>query len=372
MANQELYNQAMNLANRLFISLRKNVLREPMFSWQEVSLVVDCFIKMQELLPYIVNHDEKYIAFELLELYSKNFKKDIDIRFELQNLHIIPYFESLITHLYDSRVLKITICHIVNEIDILKKSWENSCEDDSNIITSSQGSYSPDECLLELSKEFSKHKKLTCAEEFRIACNYKKEFYSLPYGNNFSVESRLLETEYSNSLPPRNDRRIKFEEAVCVWPFCCGYARILRKDGRWGFISMENNSIKLLADNILYANDYCCDRAKVQYTDSNSSFSYIGLSQEDCFNRRFIEASDFVGGYALVSDEYCNNFKIDVWGNVAQSDKLRYEANRKSIIKEKEQSCHAYRKRTIYVSDPESEIMDSLSGHGADSELYGF
>ena len=67
MENQALFLQAYGLADSLFVSLRKSILKDYLFSWQEASLIVDCFIKMQELLPYIVNRDEKDIAFDILD-----------------------------------------------------------------------------------------------------------------------------------------------------------------------------------------------------------------------------------------------------------------------------------------------------------------
>lgn len=370
MNNIELQRQALNLAQCLYTFIRKSILKERLFSWQEVSLIVDCFIKMEELLPYLVQHEEKDIAFDILELYSKNYKKDIDNRFETGGLCTIPYFESAISRLCESHVLKQLICHIVNEIKRFKDDWENPSEDYLQFLALSNEVFSPNECLGELSKMFSEHKRLTCYEEYTIERNKKREFFSIPIEAMELLDNESL--NYYDSSNSIDDRIKKLDDAACVWPFKCGYARILHKDGRWGYVSQENNMVKWLEDKVLYAYDFCCDRARVQYSNMNGSYSFLGLNMEDCFHKRFTIANDFVGGIAVVSDEYCDNFQIDVWGNVARSDKYRYEENKRVIIQEREKSCQIKKKGLPRVYDPESEIMDSLSGQSADPEIFGY
>lgn len=370
MINQELRLQALCYAEGLYKSLRKNVLKDSIFPWQEVSLVIDCFIKMEELLPFLVDWEEKDIAFKLMELYAKTYKQDIDKRLEIEKLYIYPYFESLITHLYETKKLKNSICHIVNEIKRLRNNWEDPNEEYLQFLALSNEVFSPNECLVELSRMFSEHKRLTCYEEYTIERNKKKEFFSIPLEVMELLDNGSL--NYYDSSNSIDDRIKKLDDAACVWPFKCGYARILHKDGRWGYVSQENNMVKWLEDKVLYAYDFCCDRARVQYSNMNGSYSFLGLNMEDCFHKRFTIANDFVGGIAVVSDEYCDNFQIDVWGNVARSDKYRYEENKRVIIQEREKSCQIKKKGLPRVYDPESEIMDSLSGQSADPEIFGY
>lgn len=371
MENQALFLQAYGLADSLFVSLRKSILKDYLFSWQEASLIVDCFIKMQELLPYIVNRDEKDIAFDILELYNKNYKTDIDRRFEKVGLFTLPYFESLISNLCEKRILKQLVCRIVNEITRLRSDWENPSEEYLQYIALSDYIYAPDECLRVLSQEFSKNKKLTCREEYIIERNKKGEFFSIPLDLMEFMDNGCLDS-YDDSSASYDVRLDKINDAACVWPFKCGYARILNKDGRWGYISQEDNKVKWLSDNVLYAYDFCCDRARIQFYNMNGAYSFLGLKLEDCFNRRFQNASDFCNGNAIVSDEYYSDFSIDVWGNIIEKDRYRYAAKRNLIIEEREKHNRNNRKEHRCIYDPEEDIMNALSGSGVDPEVYGF
>lgn len=201
--------------------------------------------------------------------------------------------------------------------------------------------------------------------------------------------------EYNNisdffyeELTPYLHLKVSHNDAICIWPFSEGYARVLGKDGRWGYLSQENNKITWININVsyfynlegnktnrinlegsvLYAEDFKCERARLQLDDDNKSYMYLGLCLDDCFGKTFKKASDFKGGYAVVSDEYCENYTIDVFGEIIDADKKRYE----ECKLEKEELEEEIEKRSFRHYDPETEVMRSLMGYGADPELFGF
>lgn len=185
--------------------------------------------------------------------------------------------------------------------------------------------------------------------------------------------------------------KVYHDNAACIWPFYNGYARVIGKDGKWGFLSQEDNEIKWITDNIsefcystrisfykddsivLYVDDFKCERARVQLNDENNSYMFLGLDLDVCFAKTFNYASEFKDGYAMVSDNYCDNYKIDVFGEIIDADKERYEKCMLRVLEEGkgEFELARSRRRNGYY-DPESVIMRSLSGHGCDPELFGF
>jgi len=361
--NMQKINNPIELVNYIHNSLRKGTLSYNSFSWIEVSLTVDCFLKMQNYLPLLMSWEEKDIAFKLIDLYNFEFRNDIDKRFEIQNSFSCPSFESLISSLYEKRVLKKTVCCIVKEITYLRTLEDKSVDS----IGKNKGT-TIDEFLNELYKDFSSCKNLTSNEEYTIVRNSKKEFFSLPKTSMKLVNLELLEQYVDKKDTLKKISRL--EGAACVWPFSCGFARILSKDGKWGYVREEDNLTIWLGDKILYAYDFICERAKVVYAGLKPNCSFIGLTLNNISNKRYYNSSEFNNGYALVSDDYCDDYLIDIWGNVAEKDKIKYNDAKNNKLNNNNYSHNYIRKRRIY--DPESDIMNSLEGFGADPELFGF
>ena len=238
-----------------------------------------------------------------------------------------------------------------------QRNWENSIDDDKLMIF--DFGYPPEKCL----KELITQNKLSCTEYCTIERNTQKQF--------FICKGINLQNYYEPSLRGYDEVNC-INEALCIWPFSDGYARIIGKNGKWGYISYENNHIKWLDDTVLYADDFNCERARIRLNDSNNSYMFLGLCLEDCFNKKFEKATEFKDGFAIVSDYFCDDYRIDVFGNIAEEDKKRYVVKKQEVIKSTYYPFRKGDKRRSVTYDYENEIMDSLSGYGADPDVFGF
>ncbi len=367
--NQLLKEQAFQLIREVYSSLRQNVLQSEMYPWQEVSIVLDCFIKLYNDLESMLTMDEENIYSRLIYLYHHSYKKVIDSRIKASNLCTIQSFEEVLLHLRKMKKLKDTIMFISDEIRIRQQKWNNVDYEDLDSFFDHQSKYSPKECLQELSK----YNQLSCNEPFFVERNSKGDFFIVNGCISFLDDycGYLDNYEDSNSFIGGVK---KYDNAACIWSFCNGFARIISRDGKWGYISEESKDVMWIGENVLYAEDFSCDRGRIQINDSNKSYKFLGLCLDDCFQKSFRKATNYDNGYATVSDEFCEDYHIDVFGNIVDEDKERYEKAKDMILEDRRKGQEAYyrsiRKRNSY--DPETEIMDSLSGNGVDPELFGF
>ena len=359
--NSKLY----ELFLEILCSLRKNVIKDRMIPSQEIYLAIACLLKINDELPKLktMNDDESY-AF-LIDAYSRDNR--LSHIFETVNYYTIPNFEFLIKHLRSVSLLHEIILDISRIIEkkIEKNEWSSLKRD---IIFSSYDDYLPEDIII------------TRGNDGTFASRGE-------YDN--ALENSNLYLDIYNGYPTHP--KVYHDNVVCIWPFSNGYARVIGKDGRWGYLSQEDNIIRWLVfnikyicdlkgkitgvdlkDSVLYADDFKCERARVQLDDERKSFMYLGLCLDDCFGKTFKEASEFKNGYAIVSDEYCDNYTIDVFGEIIDADKKRYEDCRTEIEELEEQKKRMRGRKRFGIYDPESEIMRSLSGHGSDPELFGF
>lgn len=168
----------------------------------------------------------------------------------------------------------------------------------------------------------------------------------------------------------------KQSTAACIWPFCDSYARVLGKNGNWGYISENDLSIKWLDNKVLYADDFSCGLARIQFVDK--SYNFIDEHMRWLSQSNFEYASLFENGIAVVSDTICKHYQIDTKGNVTERDQRRYRIaieyakilRDEEVRKERKRSESKRINNSIY--DPETEIMKSLSGKGADPEFFGY
>ena len=84
--HQRIEEQAFQLVSNIFVSLRNNVLSKNLFPWQEVSLILDCLIKMKNDLASLQKMQEKDIVCSLKDIYNQSYKDIIDKRFEIEGL----------------------------------------------------------------------------------------------------------------------------------------------------------------------------------------------------------------------------------------------------------------------------------------------
>lgn len=353
----------------LLSSIRKNVIKDIQIPYHEICLAIGCFLKINESLPPTTSMDDDETFNYLNELHSK---ETITSKFvEQAHLYSIPNFKYLIKHLRNVGVLHKIIIDILHNIEtkIEKKEWNYLKYD---IITSCYDDYFPEDIII-----------TRCGDgTFATRGEYDKALEE-DYKYIKSLDLYDYYPTHSN---------VYHEEAACIWPFSDGYARVIGKDGRWGYLSQEDNTIKWLDFNVkpicgfdgkvvgvdmegsvLYADDFKCERARVQLDNENNTYMYVGLCLDDCFGKTFKNASEFENGYAVVSDDYCDNYIINVFGEIVDSDKKRYEECKLNTIEGGNGEYELARgsKRNGYY-DPETEIMNSLSGHGADPELFGF
>lgn len=360
--NRQLAEEVNSLAQCLFDSVRNDILIQSEFSWQEVSIIVDCFLRMYNELENLLHVDDSEMPFRLLDIYNNSYKDIIDLRVNTSHLHTISCFYTITNHLCEKGLLRNLVFYLYDEIGKKQKEWENATLDVLRIdFLNPPSKYSPVECIQEM-----------------IKCNYctSQDWLSVKKNSDNVFFTYTIADKYGNLIIDcGNNSNCKFFNfAACIWPFHDGYARVLCKNGKWGYISVENNTVQLIDEKVLYADDYSCERARIQMDDSN--FRYLGLCLEDCFGRSFTKASTFYNGYALVSDVYCSNYHIDVFGNVTEEDKERYELNKANYKKNKKEESMLLKKlqhkRNTSTDDWESIVMDSLSGHGYDPEYFGY
>ena len=168
---------------------------------------------------------------------------------------------------------------------------------------------------------------------------------------------------YSSSGSPHDQR---YEDAACVWPFHEGFARVLGRDGKWGFIDENDLSICWLENIVLYADDFSCGLARVQFVDE--SFNYLKKDFTWMSQVNYNEASIFVNDLAVVSDSICSNFHIGVNGKITDDDLERYK---KAKNERRTLGDYLKTRKNSGTLDPETAIMDTLCGSG-DSDLLGF
>lgn len=374
-SRHESIDQAYQIVDYLYALLRENVLKKDSFSCQEVCLFLDSFIRMRVDINIALvsnNVDDEILSRQLISLYENNYKADVDRRFELEHLYSAHDFSSMVEHFLKEKVLGKAILMLDEEIRQRQYRYDHYDEIDFDTFIHSHYSFSPSEALDKLST----NNIIIDVEQLSII---RKDmiFYTGCIDPPFLVghfgEIKILD-DYDASELLFCGAQI-FKDVCCIWPFSYGYARSLRRDGRWGFLSQETNTIFWLDDNVLYADDFRCERVRIQLKDGFERYYFLDLCLNDCFNKQFIEAGEFENGIAIVSDMVCSNYRIDIHGNVHPDDIEKYTKCKTESLACSKQS----RKRFIHVKnkstepyDPESEIMDSLAGYGVDPECYGF
>lgn len=375
-SRHESIDQAYQIANDLYALLRENVLKNDTFSCQEVCLFLDSFIRMRIDLNIASNSDiidEERLSRQLISLYENSYKADVDRRFELEQLYSAHDFNSLVEHLFNERVLGKAIYVLEEEIRQRQYKFDNYDENDFDAIINYHNGISPNDCLDILAGYII----ITEIEKLAIIRN-KNVFYTAEIDHSFIACGTLEDIETLNHYDESDlffSGVKEFKDVCCIWPFSNGYARTLRRDGRWGFLSQETNTIYWCDENVLYADDFRCERARIQLKDGFECYYFIDLCLRDCFHKRFIDACEFENGLALVSDTVCSNYRIDIYGNVHPDDIENYAKCRKESLACSKQSQKRFfraKNKTTEPYDPETEIMDSLSGYGADPECYGF
>ena len=312
-----------------------------------------------------MNDDDTFIY--LNENHSK--EKEIIEIFESANYYTIPNFKFLLNHLKNNGILHEIIIDIFCNIEEKKKNneWKALMSD---IFFSSYYDYFPEEIIIKRCSDGT----FTTQGELNNAIEEDDGYSYLNLYDNYPSQTKVYH-----------------ENVACIWPFSEGYARVIGKDGRWGFLSQEDNVIRWIDHNImhicdlngnitgidmdgsvLYADNFKCERARVQLDDEKKSYMFLGLCLDDCFGKTFNYASEFENGYAKVSDYYCDYYTINVFGEIIDADKNRYEECMLRVLEEGKGEFAKRRRRRLGYYDPETEIMRSLSGHGADPELYGF
>ena len=354
----------------LYVLLRSEVLNNEKFSWQEVCLFLDSFIIMQKHLNIgkgQPDYDEKRVSDLLIKLYEEYYKESIDKRFEYSHLYSVPNFVFLIKHLQGEKKLGTSIKILLEEIHNRQTRFENYNENDIVELWDCINEYSPIRCLDNLTEL----NVLSHMETLYIKRNNKQSFFTVPEGSFIDSLNDLDEYDPSNIAFVGVK---EFKEVSCIWPFSYGYARVLSRNGIWGDLSVETTEIIWLKENVLYAFDFKCERARIQLNNDFEKYCFIDLCLNECFSKTFNEAQDFNNGETLVSDDYCRSYRIDVLGNIITEDLEKYEKSKKKSIDDSIKSKQLFNKsRKQFISyDGESEIMDSLCGYGADPEIYGF
>lgn len=164
---------------------------------------------------------------------------------------------------------------------------------------------------------------------------------------------------------------------ACIWPFYDGHARVLGKDGRWGYMSDKDLSISWLDNDVLYADDFSCGLARIQFVDK--SYNYIDGNMSWLSQSNYSEATPFENGNAIISDTICKHYQIDTDGNVTEKDQRRYRiaveyakiSREEERRKERKRDEEKRKQKKNRVYDPETDIMNSISGNG-DPDAFGF
>lgn len=200
---------------------------------------------------------------------------------------------------------------------------------------------------------------------FVIKKNKSNEFFLIK--SFLSLSPDWDDSEFFDIDNISSDYKTKIDYAICVWPLSDGYARFLGKNGNWGFLHEYTLEPFFLDSDVLYADDFSCGLAKIQFADE--TFNYLNSRLKLLCEHNFEKASTFVGGYAIVSDSICRNYKIDINGNIAEIDKSRYKIALDMFKSNNDEEINVINRKSF---DPESRIMNALSGNGPDPEDYGF
>ena len=179
-----------------------------------------------------------------------------------------------------------------------------------------------------------------------------------------------------------------FDNILCAWQFSEGFARILTKDGRWGYINGDDNVINLLPENVIRAYDFNCGRAKFEikatwedeHRTDTYAFGFIDCRFNVVIKPIYISASDFNNNICTVEDEFCYyKYKINPKGEIIPECQELYEKGKQEFINSKLISSRestqrlnkTYKSRKMREClDNEETVMEALSsGYG---DLIGF
>ena len=144
-------------------------------------------------------------------------------------------------------------------------------------------------------------------------------------------------------------------DAAYVWPPQNGFFRVLCRDGIWAYISAEDSKFNYLPNIVDYAEDFSCGRALIQ---NGAGYYFIDLRLEKV-TKRYKKASSYINGIACVSDIICDDYHIDLDGNIISSDLDRYN-ERKEEFEERQRLEIEEESRRTWSYDPESSVMRSL------------
>lgn len=374
----EFINKCYQLRMDLYVLLRNKVLKNDKFPWQEVCLFLDCFIIMHELLLIDKNkieYNDSRIADWLNQLYQGKYRESINKRFEKSRLYSVPNFDSLLKHFQEEGKLGIATMTIIEEIQNRQNRLDNY--DPNNFKQNETGDlmdyingYTPYKCL----KKLNEDNVSSDMDTLIIMRNSKQIYFTVDkmsaYLDQFNDIDALLGKCVLSDI--KYSRAKEFKDVCCIWPFSNGYARALGRNGIWGYISQETNEINWVDGNVKYACDFKCDRARIEL--NNEKYYFLDLCLNNCFQKEFLSASDYYNGIALVSDEYCNSYRIDVHGNIIPDDIEKYENSKRQHFESIKQTRELLKKnrRNSSSYDEESAIMNSLSGYGPDPEVFGF
>lgn len=364
----EVTEEAFVFVSEIYSEIRKTILPMGSFSHQEAHAITDCFLKMYDGLSGKFISECNDVELFILNLYKSSYKEIIDKRIKAIHSYSLTSFESIFSHL----ISLVNPIEIIQTIDKLIKDKEKNTDEFDFIIGMCHHAS-------ELLKALSDYTVWTSEDGYVVKRNSNMEFFLI-----YPTILDLWDGDFPDisELERMNLAYYKIEEVSCVWPFSNGYARALGKDGRWGFISEEDKKVHWLDKEILYAEDFCCERALLQLNTRDyhyiPKYKYLDLCLNVCNDKLYLEASSYKDGTALVTDEFCQNYHIDVFGNVIEQDVEIYKESKEKELESRKNSSKLLneaikRRRGIDISiDYESAIMDSLSGNGADPEIFGF
>lgn len=376
----EFKNKCYQLRMDLYVLLRNKVLKNDKFPWQEVCLFLDCFIIMHEHLLIDKNkieYNDSRIADWLNQIYQGKYRESINKRFEKSRLYSVPNFDSLLKHFQEEGKLGIATITLIEEIQNRQNRLDNfelnNSSYDLNHIEEMMdyiNGHSPYKCLNKLKED----NVASDMDTLIIKRNSKHIYFTVEITSAFCDQLKDIDALLGKcDLSDINYCGAKvFKDVSCIWSFSNGYARALSQNGIWGYISQETNEINWIDENVKYAYDFKCERARVVL--NNEKYYFLDLCLNKCFKKEFLSASDYYNGIALVSDEYCNSYRIDVHGNIIPDDIEKYENSKRQHFDSIKQTRELLKKnrRNSSSYDEESAIMNSLSGYGPDPEVFGF
>lgn len=377
----EFINKCYQLRMDLYVLLRNKVLKNDKFPWQEVCLFLDCIIIMHEHLLIDKNkieYNDSRIADWLNQLYQGKYRESINKRFEKSKLYSVPNFDSLLKHFQEEGKLGNATITLIEEIQNRQNRVDNYNPNNSGNFNQNDfedfkdyvNGYTPYKCLRKLKED----NVASDMDTLIIKRNSKHIYFTVEITSAFCDQLNDIDALLGKcDLSDINYSGAKvFKDASCIWSFSNGYARALSQNGIWGYISQETNEINWIDENVKYAYDFKCERARVVL--NNEKYYFLDLCLNNCFKKEFLSASDYYNGIALVSDEYCNSYRIDVHGNIIPDDIEKYENSKRQHFDSIKQTRELLKKnrRNSSSYDEESAIMNSLSGYGPDPEVFGF